>query len=644
MKFLTEEEIKNELNYYIYNVNIKYAVLLNGSWGSGKTYFVKNFIEKLEDDYKKDKDTKYKKPLYISLYGLSNVLEIKNKILLSLIKNKKFKKMLPLIDLCAEVGSEFVSSKTFIQNSNRKIDKIIDYFYKIDNSIIFFDDLERCNININTILGYINELVEHKNVKVIIISDENKIGTISYSNNTELKYLVALSNNIKMKDKNENDNFDIKEQNADCNTQFRKDELIKRIKYIFSENDIYNEIKEKLIGKIIYYRADINSVYDEFLNNIIKDEDAKITAINNKNKFITLLEEKEYYNLRTIQFIFQSFNRLVTDTKKIIELENIKDCYLNDLFSYCTLKSIQIKQGKNSYNWEPNQEFGTVYLSNNSENYIYENFVTGFRFVDDYLINSHINKERIEIVLNDYKKKTLNEFKNPDDPLYKLQKWWITPESKLNEIINDLINKIKKNEYDLEIYSKIVNYLSHIEEMDACKPKITEAIKALEKNIKKGIVKGNYNEDSLFDSSVNAFQIYQKNINNIKKLIKQKKESDYDSYINDIFLSDNWGKQFKDYCDENFSEFLENKRFANILDIDQIISNIENKNIEQIYEFWYGLKKIYDFSNLKDYYSDDKDILTKLKNKLYTLKNIDKVKLFAVNKIIAFLDDVIAKL
>ena len=94
--YLTEEEIKKELDDYIYKVSIKYAVLLNGSWGSGKTHFIEEYIKNLEEKYelnKKDKTIKYKKPVYVSLYGLSNISEIKNKIALSLIKNKKIKRI-----------------------------------------------------------------------------------------------------------------------------------------------------------------------------------------------------------------------------------------------------------------------------------------------------------------------------------------------------------------------------------------------------------------------------------------------------------------------------------------------------------------------------------------------------------------------
>lgn len=633
--YLTEEEIKKELDDYIYNVSIKYAVLLNGSWGSGKTHFIEEYIKKLEEKYelnKKDKTTKYKKPVYVSLYGLSNISEVKNKIALSLIKNKKIKQLMPVLDVGIEIGSDLVSKNTFIQNSDSKLNRIIKAFHKIDNLIIFFDDLERCNININAVLGYINELVEHNNIKVILVADESKIGKVNFEKNVELKYMIALSDKIKYSSENKTN---------DVNKLLTKEEIVKRTKQLFDKDKIYGEMKEKLIGKIVYYRANIEDVYNVFVNNIITNQEAKETAIRIKEKILKQFEDNNYYNLRTLQFIFQAFNRIVDETISIIDLEDIKYNYLNDLLSYCTIKSIKLKQGENTYNWEQNQKFGTVYLGNKISDYIYKNFVVGFKFVDDYLLNSHLDKAYIKETLSEYKKITLNENNNPNDPLYKLKTWWQISEQDLNDIIDDLIIKIKDNDYDLEMYSKIVSYLSRIEEMDVCVEKIKIAIKGLEKNISENKVNGQYCEERLFDGTKETVEIYNKNIMNIKKLVDKKEIDDNLKDLNDIYESYKWGELFKEYCEKNNGKFLNQKHFADALNIDFILSNIKDKDIEQVYEFWYSLQKIYNFSNIKEYYENDKEILINLKNSLSQIDNIDKVKKFVVNKIVDFLEQVI---
>ena len=191
------------------------------------------------------------------------------------------------------------------------------------------------------------------------------------------------------------------------------------------------------------------------------------------------------------------------------------------------------------------------------------------------------------------------------------------------------------------MYSKIVSYLSRIEEMDVCVEKIKIAIKGLEKNISENKVNGQYCEDRLFDGTKETVEIYNKNIMNIKKLVDKKEIDDNLKDLNDIYDSYKWGELFKEYCEKNNGKFLNQKHFADALNIDFILSNIKDKDIEQVYEFWYSLQKIYNFSNIKEYYENDKEMLINLKNSLSQIDNVDKVKKFVVNKIIDFLEQVI---
>ena len=75
--------------------------------------------------------------------------------------------------------------------------KIIDFSdISSKNYILIFDDLERCNMNVNNLLGYINNYVEHDGIKTIIISNEKEIASTNMDLNRELKYLVALNNDL----------------------------------------------------------------------------------------------------------------------------------------------------------------------------------------------------------------------------------------------------------------------------------------------------------------------------------------------------------------------------------------------------------------------------------------------------------------
>ena len=392
-KYLNDTEVKEELINYICSTKINYALLISGTWGCGKTFFVKEFIKELEQENKFSKIN----AIYISLYGLHDISEIKDKIVLCSIKNKKAQKIIPYLNIGLSTISDIVSGITNVKNADKKIKSIINQIYKIDNLVIFIDDIERCDIDINSILGYINELVEHNGVKAVLIADEEKIGRINFNRNVELKYILGFLNSSQF-EKN------VSDSNNQNTKTISKEELINNANEIFSEDIIYNEIKEKLIGRVISYKANINLVYDKFVDEIIDNKFAKCTAINNKKSFLQQLEINNYHNLRTIQFILSSFNRLVNETLNLANLDDIKEIYLNDLFNYCIIKSIKLKQGIKSYNWDKNQNFGTVYLGNENE-YIFKNFATGFKFVDDYLENAYLNKKYIkecDYLENDY--------------------------------------------------------------------------------------------------------------------------------------------------------------------------------------------------------------------------------------------------
>ena len=646
-KFLNESQITQELDNYIYDAKVKYATLLNGPWGCGKTFFIKKYIDLLEKKLKEfPKSSKYKKPVYISLYGITSISELKNKLSVSLIKNNTIKELLPLLDVGMEIGSDFISKNTFVKNSNSKLTKIVNSLYKIKNIIIFFDDLERCSIDINSILGFINELVEHNDVKVIIIADETKIGKNNSENNIELKYLVAANDNIDIEIEKENKdvNYIFEKEVNEQNNGYQKNDIVDRAKALFDRRTLYEEIKEKLIGKTVYYEANIYSVYDVFVNEIITNEYAKKTAFDSKDGIVQHLETNHINNLRSIQYVFELFNRLAKESIDTIKLDKIENRFLSDLFKYCCICVLRDKDGQSPYKWQDSKEVGMIYLDNQSPNFIFRGSIMGFKFVDDYISYSYIDIEKLKITLADYKKVITFEQENPNDPLYLLKKWWTIQEKEIIDIIADLETNISNNYYSLESYSDIIMILSHIEEMDIEKNKIKAIVKNMEKNIIDNKVDGNFVESLVLDCNPKTDEIYNKHIKNIRILSKEKNNKDIKDSINMIFEKDKWGEELKEYCKNNGALFMSKKKFASYLNIHTIIKNIEKKGIDQIYNFLYSLQSIYSFSNIKDYYSDDKNNLEKLRDSLIQLKTKDKVRDFAIKKILEFLDIILNRL
>lgn len=166
----------------------EYAVQIKGDWGSGKTYFYRNVLEKqiCETPSYADNRKKYK-PIYISLFGLKSVEDIATKVVLDFYQSKLFdnyykrslfgKKHIRITQNIFKIGLRGFLNFNQLGNLN-------DYFTDIKEIgkdvlgtgelVICFDDLERkdSSLHIEDLTGYINSLVDEK-VKVLILSNED---------------------------------------------------------------------------------------------------------------------------------------------------------------------------------------------------------------------------------------------------------------------------------------------------------------------------------------------------------------------------------------------------------------------------------------------------------------------------------------
>ena len=227
------KHIEEYLDYYFDGKKkFEYAVLLNGAWGSGKTWFVKKYIEK--------QISKDKKVAYISLNGISKTSEIDEAI---------FKCVHPVLGskqakLAGQIFKGTLKATLRIDlDGDSKPDanlgisapdiKLPDYLKIDDKFILIFDDLERCELKIEETLGYINYFVEQENIKVLVVS-----------NDTEIK---------------ESDNFLSKKEKLIGTTFNYSEDQDLAIKSILEEIDNF-ELKEKLITVITLITETINRI------------------------------------------------------------------------------------------------------------------------------------------------------------------------------------------------------------------------------------------------------------------------------------------------------------------------------------------------------------------------------------------------
>lgn len=151
-----KDKLDNEFKKY-YNI-----ILVNGSWGIGKTYYLKQTLENEEH-------------IYVSLFGIDKLEGLKHAIYYELNKfGASFNKFLK-DNSNRDIGISFLTLP--IPNISPNIEEKIKKKLKKENLILVIDDLERKsdNINIKELLGFIESLTEIKNIKIIVVANEEKI-------------------------------------------------------------------------------------------------------------------------------------------------------------------------------------------------------------------------------------------------------------------------------------------------------------------------------------------------------------------------------------------------------------------------------------------------------------------------------------
>lgn len=263
-------DIKSEILDYINCRETTGALLVTGPWGCGKSYLVKQIAKELNQEKKAA-------VAVISLFGLDSIPAINKRVKEEYTSFKlgtlgrSARKITKGLGTLAKDGLAIASvaspEVTGLSAASQGLSAALSYdlfgFIEVQNKIgngnnerkfvIVFDDLERCGIgNKQDLLGAINDFVENKQIKVIVIADEAKI-----------------------------------------------------------DNEEYKEYKEKLISRTLRMTADYDRLVEEIVNGYNECVlGYKQFLISNTDLIQQLFAESKSSNLRTLKCIFADFERV----------------------------------------------------------------------------------------------------------------------------------------------------------------------------------------------------------------------------------------------------------------------------------------------------------------------------------------------
>ena len=460
------EDLVESILDYIRADYTDYAIMINGEWGSGKTHFwnnkIRNKIESMQLNGKRYTT------IYMSLYGISNLEDISKKIFMETtqLMDKNLRKFMnskgqETIPEYAKTGIDMANFFGVTQSSNK-----LDYtdFFATDDKVLCFDDLERANVDVIDILGYINNFVEHDHIKTIIICNEKELATKLKSSNLEMKTFIATYLLDKQNELNKSDKPMV-------------EKIQDKIEHVFDKANDYERIKEKLIGETFEYAPKFDYIINGILMRYENNKDLIRFLRANTKLIINTFHRSGTRNLRILKHALNDFKKVYEMVNKTYP--NTNNRIMQTMLIFTIAVSFEIKAGKITKekftNINDNEEYKALLVSSrilmdNRQFYIkefdnnyYYNFKSEYRFfkfieiyVRTRIFDMKVFKENMEII-----RKTVDTGEIPAYKRLLTEEYWKISDDDFNNVIEEILEDVKQGKIKLIDIVKIFAYFSY---------------------------------------------------------------------------------------------------------------------------------------------------------------------------------------
>ena len=460
------EDLVESILDYVRADYTDYAIMINGEWGSGKTYFWNNKIRKKIDSLTFN-GKKYT-TIYMSLYGISNLEDISKKIFIETtqLMDKGIRKYMASNN--KKTIPEY--AKTGLDMAHlfgaKQVKEQIDYskFFSTDDKVLCFDDLERANVDVIDILGYINNFVEHDHIKTIIICNEKELSKKLKSSNLELKtfiatYLLDKEGSLLQPDKP------------------MVEKIGEKIEYVFDKANDYERIKEKLIGETFEYVPQFSYIINGLLMRYESNKQLIRFLRENTNLITNTFIKSGTRNLRILKHALNDFQKIFEIVNKFYPNTNVR--VLQTMLIFTIAVSFEIKAGKITkdkfVNINSNEEYKSILVSSrvlmdNRQFYIkefdnnyYFNFKSEYRFfkfielyVRTRIFDMKTFKNDMEMIIQ-----IIDTEKLPGYKRLLTEEYWKISDSQFLTIIEEIIENVKNGDLKLIELVKLFAYFSY---------------------------------------------------------------------------------------------------------------------------------------------------------------------------------------
>ena len=604
---MTNDKLNHYIKHYIEKDKTGRAIMLTGSWGIGKSYYIKNELMPFLTE------NGGHQCIVVSLYGLSSLSEISKAIYLEArVKKLKFEseagKATLLVaktllkGLAGQIGLDLNADEKDLQALYQSVD--------LSNKLIVIEDVERTQIDILELLGYVNSLCEQDAVKVLMVTNEKEIIQYKPTQRKESQEDTASAWLGRI-------------------TQFKSSDEAKE----YTEKTLrYLETKEKTISDTILFAGNLKTAVQEIISSFGSISLQRFATDQDSTNIVEIMYLMKSENLRSVIFACQK----TSDIFERISAELFSEDFLRTVLYGIVAFSLRLHAGADN-TW--------IGLEQYSQELGLRNYPL-FRFCYDYILTQQFDISLVSAAGSSLEKLRLYDSnKSSADPdLQNLYKYYLLTEEDVHKVVNRITLRLKDpTDISFHDYAKIAVILIGVKHSIGVE--IDDAKELLVNNLQgRG---DELNADDLFWYIMgNGSQEEQEEFISLRQrmidALNEKK-----SFIPEFDYEPDQSASLYEYVIHNTDAIYDTHGFAKNLDIVKLVGMFEKCTAAQMDSIRGSFNAVYRPVNIRETLSEDLPAIDELLNGIIEAREsavADKVQHLQYKWFISCLSEIKSKL
>lgn len=600
---MTTQELNNHIFHYLKKDKTHTAIMLSGEWGSGKSYYIEHELV----PFLKQKDAAC---VVVSLYGLEDTSEISKSIYMELRMRTLAGKASETVTTGRAIAKNVIRNIAGIAGISFNIpeDELKELYESVNlkDKLLIFEDIERSDIDVTKLLGYVNGLVERDGVKVLLVANENEI---LKKQHVEIKFDFTPVNGNKPKQEE------------------KKSQLSEDVKQ-------YIHIKEKTISDTIFFSGDTRKAIKDIVKTFNNEFLNKIISSDIEEKLLHIVNGTCEKNLRTFIFAVQK----TLDIIERMDANDFEDEFYHSLLCGIIYLSADMKSGEFP-KWEGDKFLSTQLGSNETPL---------MRFAYDYIRWQVFDMGAVRQAYDAYKEFIFfdrrAEYNDPD--LRILANYALETEENVLNALENIEKKLHQSDaIGIHAYCKLAYYMIYVG--SAVGFDYEKSCELMLNNAKGVGTKANTDAEVFFAHtySIEDAKLKEKYDDYITRLSEV---IAYDEPKNDFaYNPDDLARLYTDICRGKI-KYLNEHRFLSKYEMNKISDMLLECSATQLNDFRDILLAVYQYAGV-DYF-DEKDIeamkllLELIEEKRNRKHHWDKIQLMQINWLCSNLNDFISQM